>query len=115
MERAFAATAASFAVFYVLAFRFNWAMFTYFPALDEWHWGVVPGGPDVGPPMYWYGWIAYGILVAAAAGGLALLVPARATAKLWPAAAWAVPLAAMAYMAYEGRHWFTFDLANLPQ
>jgi hypothetical protein len=114
MERAVGAFAVTFAIFYALAFNYNWTMFTYFPALNSFAWGGVPGGPDVGPPMFWYGWIANGLLLATAVGALAMLIPARATARIWPVVVWAVPLGAMVYMTWAGRHWFTFQLENLP-
>jgi hypothetical protein len=58
--------------------------------------------------MFWYGWILYGLLVAAVAGAIAWLLPARVTDRFWQHAVWLVPLACIAYMAWEGRHWFTF-------
>ena len=112
MERALPAFAAGTAVFYVLAFAYNLTPFTYFPALNEWHWGVVGGSDELGPPMFWYGWLLYSALAGLAAGLVALFLPTKLTEKPWAVLVWLVPLGAIFYMAYEGRHWFTYNLAG---
>ena len=112
MARVVSAFAASFAIFYVLAFRYNLTPFTYFPAVNAVQWGVVPGSDDLGPPMFWYGWILYGFLVGAAAGLIAFAIPARYSDRVWGLLVWAVPLGAIAWLAYEGRYWFTYNLAQ---
>jgi hypothetical protein len=112
MERAVAAFAIAFAVFYGFAYNYTITPFTYFPAINRVEPGVVAGGPDVGPPMFWYGWIAAGLLIGAVAGALAYFIPARG--KVWGLLVWAVPLGGMLYMTWAGRHWFTFDIQNLP-
>jgi len=110
MARAASAFAAAFAVFYVLAFIYNLTPFTYFPAVNEVRWGVVGGSDTLGPPMFWYGWILYGFLVGAIAGAIAFVIPARLTDGLWGLLVWLVPLGSIAFMAWEGRHWFTYTL-----
>jgi hypothetical protein len=114
MERAVGTFAVVFAVFYAFAFHYNLTMFTYYPAINLVVWGAAGGGPDIGPPMFWYGWIVNGMLLGTAAGILALALPPRATEKIWPVVVWAVPLGAMLYMTWAGRHWFTFQIENLP-
>ena len=108
MARATSAFAAAFAVFYVLAFGYNLTPFTYFPAVNEIRWGVVPGSDTIGPPMFWYGWIVYGFIVGAIAGAIAWVMP-RTTDRVWAVLAGLVPLGSIAYMAWEGRHWFTYQ------
>lgn len=112
MERALPAFAAAFSVFYVLAFTFNLTPFTYFPALNTIEWGVVGGSDTAGPPMFWYGWLVYSALAGLAAAAVALVLPAKLTEKAWTLLVWLVPLGAIAYMSYEGRHWFTYNLAG---
>ena len=50
MGKVFPIFAAAFAVIYVLAVEFNWALFTYHPKPGEWGWLVEPA--KNGPPMY---------------------------------------------------------------
>jgi dolichol kinase len=106
MERAFPAFATGFAAFYVPAFQYNWAALTYFPALNQWYFGIVPATDSSGPPMYWYGWIVYAILAGIALALVSLLFPARFTAPAWAILSWGAPLTAICVLAYEGRHWF---------
>ncbi len=112
MERAAPAFAVAFAIFYVLAFTFNYTPFTYFPALNEIKLGVVPGSDTVGPPIFWYGWLVYSILAGLVGAAVALVLPAKLTEKAWSLLVWLVPLVAIAYMSYEARHWFTYNLAG---
>ena len=106
MERFLPAFAVGFAVYYALAFEYNWPMFTYFPAIDEWHWGLVLGSDDRGPPMHWYGWMAYAAVTGAVLGGLSLLLPSRQTENIWAVLCWAVPLGAILFLAYVERQFF---------
>lgn len=95
-----------FAAFYAPAFQYNWPMFTYFPALHTWHWGFVPMSEESGPPMFWYGWIAYAVLAGLGLMLITLLLPARLSDKILSVLCWLVPLAAMAFIGYESRNWF---------
>ena len=114
MERAVAVFALAFAAFYAVAYQYTLTPFTYFPAINRIAPGVVPGGPDVGPPMFWYGWIVAGLVIATAAGALAMLIPSRLSGRFWAVLVWAAPAAGMLYMTWAGRHWFTFQIENLP-
>ena len=108
MARATSAFAAAFAIFYVLAFRFNLTPFTYFPAINAWRMGVVAGNDTVGPPMFWYGWIVYSLVAGLVAGAVAYALP-RSTDRAFSVLVWLVPVGSIAYMAWEGRHWFTYQ------
>jgi len=108
LERALPAFAAGCAAFYAAAFVFNWPAFTYFPAVNLWQWGWAAESDEVGPPMHWYGWIAYSALTGLGAGALSLLLPAQITEKAWAVLAWFVPVAAMAYLIYAERNFFFF-------
>jgi hypothetical protein len=112
-SRAFPAFAVAFAIYYAPAYAFtganssfSWPLFTYFPAIDEWRWGLVPGNDDIGPPMWWYGWMASAAIVGLIAAVIALLLPARMTEKFWALAAWVVPLVAFVFLWNWERVWF---------
>jgi hypothetical protein len=67
--RAFPVFSIAFAVFYLLAATFNYALFTYHPMLQEID--LLPQPMKAGPAMYWYGWMttaAIGALVLATVG-----------------------------------------------
>ena len=91
MEKVFPIFAAAFAVIYVLAVEFNWALFTYHPKLGEWGWLVQP--TKSGPPMYWYGWLATSALGATATSLLTWPLARRWSAQSW--LGWVVPLLVM--------------------
>ena len=112
-SRALPAFAIGFALYYAPAYSFtgatssfSWPLFTYFPEIDQWRWGLVAGSDTSGPPMWWYGWIAAAALVGLAFAVIALLLPERATEKLWSAAIWVVPIAAFAFLWNWERVWF---------
>jgi hypothetical protein len=79
---------------YTVYERLNWPLFTYHPVLSVVDFGRQPAG--VGPPMFWYGWIALSAISAFVVASVATIVPARwlrqatvfccALAALWPAA-----------------------------
>ena len=103
----------SFAVFYVVALKFDLALFTVYPSL-----GVVLLGthhsrdvadPAVGfaaPAMYWYGWAASAALAALVASLIAMALPARWTKGVWPVIVWVAPVAAMIACVYLTLPWF---------
>jgi len=84
----------AFALLYTVYERLNWPLFTYHPVLSVVDFGRQPAG--VGPPMFWYGWIALAAISALVVAGVATIVPARwlrqatvfccALAALWPVA-----------------------------
>jgi hypothetical protein len=95
---------AAFAAIYAGAMYFNVALFVYYPAVNELHWIDQPNLP--GPPMYWYGWIAYAILGAAIISGAALFLPPQWKERIFPRLSWAVPLLSMLFVLYVIRDWF---------
>jgi hypothetical protein len=106
ISRAFPAFGIGFAAFYAPAFQYNWPMFTYFPALNTFHWGLVAMNEESGPPMFWYGWVAYAVLVGLALSVITLLLPQRITDPVLAVLCWLVPLGAIAFIGYESRGWF---------
>jgi hypothetical protein len=82
----------SFALLYTVYERLNWPLFTYHPVSGLLEFGRVPTG--IGPPMFWYGWIALAVISALIVSWIATKLSAhllsRATvfccvlAALWP-------------------------------
>jgi hypothetical protein len=111
--RAFPAFAVGFALYYAPAYSFtgansafSWPLFTYFPAIDRWNLGLVPGNDNIGPPMWWYGWIVSAIVVGLIFAVIAMLLPEKATAKLWATLIWVVPILAFVFLANWELVWF---------
>lgn len=73
------------AVGYLVSMSFNWAPFIYYPVVNEIH---ASEQSDIGPGMFWYGWIAYAAMFAFGIALLALLLPARAGRALSERFAW---------------------------
>ena len=65
--------AAVYAAVYYFAVDYNWALFSYGPAVGEWTLFTHPA--SAGPTMYWYGWIATSALAGAFAGLVVCLLP----------------------------------------
>jgi hypothetical protein len=97
----------AYAALYLLSVQYNWALFTYHPALETF--GALVQKPivDGGPAMYWYGWLATSALGAFAVAALACAMPAGVGNRIWSGLAWAVPLAAMFAFVYILRGYFT--------
>jgi hypothetical protein len=97
--------AIAFAVLYLLCVEFNWALFTYHPALEEF--GLLAQAPKDGPAMYWYGWLATSALGAIVITALAAWLPGS-WAKTTAGAnlSWAIPLVVMMAFFYILRRYF---------
>lgn len=104
---------AAFAVLYVVALKFDLALFTVYPSLGI----VVPGthrardsvDPAMGflaPAMYWYGWAASAACGALVVGLLAAFLPERLTRRIWQGWLWLIPVFAMAACVYLTLPWF---------
>jgi hypothetical protein len=102
MEKVFPIFAAAFAVIYILAVEFNWALFTYHPKIGEWGWLAQPA--RTGPPMYWYGWLATSLLGASSLSLIAWPLVGRRPAQYW--LGWLVPLVVMLTFCYLFRDFF---------
>jgi hypothetical protein len=99
------AFAISFAVLYLLSIEYNWALFTYHPAIEEF--GFLVQAPKDGPAMYWYGWLATAALGGAGIAAIAALLPdgwakSRAGSNL----SWGIPLVVMVGFVYILRRFF---------
>jgi hypothetical protein len=103
----------AFAVLYVVALKWDLALFTVYPSLRV----ILPGthhardvvAPSLGflaPAMYWYGWTATAALGALIIGGVSALLPERWTQWIWPGWLWVVPTLAMIACVYLTLPWF---------
>jgi hypothetical protein len=102
LEKVVPVFAAAFAVIYLLAVQENWALFTYHPKIGEWGWLAQP--QKVGPPMYWYGWLATSVLGATATSLLSWPLLVRRSPQYW--VGWTVPLVVMLVFCYLFRGFF---------
>lgn len=96
--------AVTFAFVYLLAVEYNWALFTYHPALEQF-------GPFVekskdGPAMYWYGWLATAAIGAFVTAALASWLPNAVTGRIRPMWSWLIPSLVMVNFAYLLRTFF---------
>jgi hypothetical protein len=94
----------AFALCYGYAASAHLRVFIYYPALGEFA-TTQKSVADAGPPMLWYGWLAF-----AAVGGLiamlvALALPRRLDAA-WPALSCATIFVVAIVQVYLARAWF---------
>lgn len=101
----FPAFSIAFGVLYVVLMHFNIAAFVYYPVLGEWHLGRIEGA-DIGPPMFYFGWLFYALVGAVAFALVTAAIPKSATDKIWSTAVWVVPIIALVVSAYLMRIWF---------
>ena len=102
MEKVFPVFTAAFAVIYVLAVQYNWALLTYHPKIGEWGWLAEPA--KNGPPMYWYGWLVTSTFGATAASLLSWPLVRRWPAQFW--LGWMIPLVVIFIFLYLFRGFF---------
>jgi hypothetical protein len=91
---------------YCLCVYFNLPIFTYFPAIGRFGWGLVPVGSGTGPNMLWYGWDLTTILIAGALGIIAMMLPERVTNKIPLFLVWLVPILSIPYVIYSLMFWW---------
>ena len=102
MEKVFPVFTAAFAVIYVLAVQYNWALLTYHPKIGEWGWLAEPARN--GPPMYWYGWLVTSTFGATAASLVSWPLVHRWPAQFW--LGWMIPLVVIFIFLYLFRGFF---------
>jgi amino acid permease len=107
------ACGSAFAIFYVVALKFDLALFTVYPSFGVVLLGthhsrdvVAPSLGFLAPAMYWYGWTATAALGALLFGLIAALLPERWTRKFSPGLGWMIPVAAMMGCVYLTLPWF---------
>jgi hypothetical protein len=94
-------------VVYCLIQYFNYPLFTFHPATDRIVWGYEAARSGEGPNMLWYGWSATTILIAAALGVIAMLLPDRITRRIPLSLVWIFPILAIPYIIYSLMPWWT--------
>jgi hypothetical protein len=94
-------------VIYCVVQYFNWPLFTFHPATDRIVWGYEAARSGEGPNMLWYGWSVTTILLAAAIGIIAMMLPERITGKIPLSLVWIFPILAIPYIVYSLMPWWT--------
>jgi hypothetical protein len=84
----------------------NLPLATFWPATNRLVWGFETGRPNEGPNMLWYGWTLSTIIVAAAIGIIAMLLPARIANRLPLALLWILPILSIPYIVYSLMAWW---------
>ncbi len=102
MSKSFPIFSAAFAVIYILAVQFNWALVTYHPKLGEWELLTQPA--KSGPAMYWYGWLITAALGAITVSLGSLPLTRRYASPAW--IGWGIPLLVMVIFVYLFRVFF---------
>ena len=94
-------------VVYCVTQYFNYPLFTFHPATDRIVWGYEAARSGEGPNMLWYGWSATTILIAAALGIIAMMLPGRIPKKIPLSLVWIFPILAIPYIIYSLMPWWT--------
>jgi hypothetical protein len=115
-SRAFPAFAVGFALFFAPAYgftsgdaTFSWPLFTYFPSVGDYgeiYPFLVAGSDTLGPPMWWYGWMASSAIVGLIFAAISLLLPEKSTLKMWSVAVWVAPLLSFVFLMDYSLFWF---------
>jgi hypothetical protein len=98
-------------VIYCVIQFFNWPLITFHPATDRLVWGYEAARSGEGPNMLWYGWTLSTILIAAALGIIAMMLPERITQKIPLSLVWIFPILAIPYIIYSLNAWWTLAAA----
>ena len=93
-------------VAYCCCVYFNLPVFTYFPAIGRFGWGVVAVQSGTGPNMLWYGWTLTTILIAGGLGIIAMMLPERVTNKIPLFLVWLIPILSIPYVVYSLMFWW---------
>ncbi len=105
--RAFAITfSISGPVIYCVIQYLNYPLVTYWPAIERLVWGLEAARPNSGPNMLWYGWTLTTIIIAAALGIVAMLIPERIIKKIPLWLVWVFPVLAIPYVVYSLMYWW---------
>jgi hypothetical protein len=91
---------------YVIALKFNLALFTVYPTVGVVLLGAHHSSHTVGPSMHWYGMTATAALGALIFGVVATSLPDRWTHRVWSDWLWVAPVAAMIACVYLALPWF---------
>jgi hypothetical protein len=93
-------------IVYCLIVYLNWPLVTFWPATDRLVWGYEGPRAGEGPNMLWYGWTLTTILIAAALGIIAMMLPERFIRKIPLALVWIFPILAIPFVVYSLMAWW---------
>jgi hypothetical protein len=93
-------------VIYCLTVYLNWPVFTYFPAIGRFGWGLEGVQSGTGPNMLWYGWTLTTILIAGGLGIIAMMLPGRVTRKIPLFLVWLFPILSIPFVVYSLMFWW---------
>jgi hypothetical protein len=99
-------------VIYCVVQYLNWPLVTFWPATDRLVWGYEGGRSGEGPNMLWYGWTLTTILIAAAFGLIAMMLPQRITGRVPLSLVWIFPILAIPYVIYSLMPWWTLAASH---
>jgi len=104
IKRIYPVFATAFCIFYAMAEPFKLQLFMYYPAVGKFSTEALTG---VGPPINWYGWIAFAVLCAGVVSALMLCFPKSwSENKFWLTLSWVSPFMATLVLIYLARVWF---------
>ncbi len=92
---------ALYGIVYTYSFYTTWALFRFYPAYSQF--SFAPLGPEAGPAILWYGWLANAFIVS---GVVALLTPKSIATHVKPTAVCGVAVAVLAVIVFALREWF---------
>lgn len=87
-------------VAYIILGLWNLPLFTYHPAVGKIGWGWEPAVSGEGPTMYWYGWTANALIIAAIAGILGMMLPEGVSKRMPRNLVWILPILAIPFVLY---------------
>ncbi len=103
--RTLPAFSAAFALCYAYAVYRQLPIFVYYPALGEIT-TQMKSTVEAGPPMLWYGWIAFAASGGCIAALLTLGLSRRLDECVWPLLSWTAPFGVALFLIYLAREWF---------
>ena len=108
--RVFPAFAVGFGIVYLASMYFHptFTLFTYIPKTGGWATLVPQLTPRQAPGMFWYSWLATGLIGGVVASLIALVTPEKIRAKVWTGWVWVVPVILTVILIYIERTWFGF-------
>ena len=107
-SRLFPTFSITFVLIFALCVYFNWALFTYFPAMHELKWFVPEEAKAPATyPMFWYGWLATTTIATVLITGASAIATGRD--RISPTVVWTGAIVAMIIIVYALAHWFTMS------
>jgi hypothetical protein len=108
ISRAFPVFSVVAAIAYLASMALHpmFTLFTYAPRLGTWFGGVPSLGQREAPGMYWYSWLATGLMAGLVAGAASLALPVTDRPNRLGALVWIVPVLLILVLAYLERTWF---------